>query len=188
MCQRLEFTFDGVPAVELNWIAFTLSLGQVYGSDNTFYVEFRPPITAVIPSIGLTPMVSLVGIPSVSSSQGFSFSATTGGPVIVSFEVFSATNDLGEGVYFNPMPSSSDIAFFVPELDTNGDFATGDFSSWTLSGDTSFAYVDDGAQSGIAPLSGNFEAALGTSGSRGYLSRNSAHDPWEDVSALVLAG
>ena len=56
-------------------------------------------------------------------------------------------------------------------LVSNGDFETGDFTGWTLSGDTSYTSVDDGTGSGITPYSGNYEAALGTSGSWGYLSQ-----------------
>jgi hypothetical protein len=53
----------------------------------------------------------------------------------------------------------------------NGTFETGDFSSWILSGDTSATLVDDGSSSGTAPYSGNYEAALGTSGSAGFLTQ-----------------
>ena len=51
----------------------------------------------------------------------------------------------------------------APNLVLNGGFETGDFSGWTLSGDTSpWTYVDDGSASGIQPHSGNYVAELGT--------------------------
>jgi len=57
----------------------------------------------------------------------------------------------------------------------NGDFETGDFTDWTLSGDSgnisSDTLVDNGFQSGFTPYSENYEALLGTSGSLGYLSQ-----------------
>jgi PKD repeat protein len=51
----------------------------------------------------------------------------------------------------------------------NGNFETGDFTGWTLSGDTSNTFVDNGGFS--PPHSGNYDAALGTSGASGYLSQ-----------------
>ncbi len=56
----------------------------------------------------------------------------------------------------------------------NGDFATGFFNGWTLAGDTTGTYVDDGTQSFISPYPGYEEAALGTSGASGSISQNIA--------------
>ena len=53
----------------------------------------------------------------------------------------------------------------------NGGFETGDFTGWTLSGDTSGVFVDDGS-AGIAPYAGNDLAILGTEETLGYLSQN----------------
>jgi len=54
----------------------------------------------------------------------------------------------------------------------NGGFETGNFTDWTSSGDTSNTSVDhDAAFFGITPYFGRYEAALGTSGSLGYLSQ-----------------
>lgn len=61
--------------------------------------------------------------------------------------------------------------FLQKQMVENGDFETGDFTGWTLSGDTSDTFVDNGSISGITPYSGIYEAALGTSSSLGYLSQ-----------------
>ena len=68
---------------------------------------------------------------------------------------------------------------------TNGDFETGDFTGWTLSGDTNSMIIDFSkatnsipgySTSGIIPYSGSYEAALATSGSGqpGFLSQTFA--------------
>jgi hypothetical protein len=68
--------------------------------------------------------------------------------------------------------TSADATLIVcPNLVSNGGFEAGDFTSWTLSGDTSWTSVDNGSQSGIMPHSGNYEATLGTTSSLGYLSQ-----------------
>jgi hypothetical protein len=50
----------------------------------------------------------------------------------------------------------------------NSGFETGDFTGWTLSGDTNYIIVDDGYYTGITPHSGSYEAVLATSGSMGW--------------------
>jgi hypothetical protein len=52
---------------------------------------------------------------------------------------------------------------------TNSGFETGNFTGWTLSGDTSFTFVDD-----FSPHSGTFGAFLGTSGSTGSITQTLA--------------
>jgi len=59
----------------------------------------------------------------------------------------------------------------------NGGFETVDFTGWTLTGDNYWTIVDNGTNSGIAPRSGNYEAALGTASTWGYLSQTVATSP-----------
>jgi uncharacterized repeat protein (TIGR03803 family) len=82
-----------------------------------------------------------------------------------------ATNNLGLTVV------GSGPAISVPfnsGLVVSGSFETGDFTDWALSGDTSYTFVDNGSQSGIAPYYGSYLALLGTTDSRGYLSQTLA--------------
>ena len=53
---------------------------------------------------------------------------------------------------------------------TNPGFETGDFTGWTLSGDTSFTFVEEG----FFPHSGSFSAFLGTLGSTGSITQTLA--------------
>ena len=143
--------FGGVPAVKQNWISFVPQFGPVYGLENTFYVTFPAvdncgrSITTWIYLFGfLTGNVTRV----ISSNQGFSFTATSGGLNQVEVEVFSGTNDIGERIYLPITPLGFGFTFSAPELVVNGDFGTGDFTSWRLSGDTSWTFVGGGPQSG----------------------------------------
>ncbi len=73
-------------------------------------------------------------------------------------------------------PSILSEFYFNSGIVTNGGFETGDFTGWTPSGDNSFVFVDDGSD-GIPPHSGNYDAALATSGAPGYLSQTLATTP-----------
>jgi hypothetical protein len=91
-----------------------------------------------------------------------------------------AADSLGVGTYASTVlftnlndsvVQSRQVTLLVQPLALNGGFETGDFTGWTLFGDTNYALVDDGSISGVAPHSGGYLAALGTSISTGYLSQ-----------------
>jgi subtilase family serine protease len=53
----------------------------------------------------------------------------------------------------------------------NGGFETGDFTDWTLNTNGFGTVVDNGTATGISPHSGTYLAAMGQSGSLGYISQ-----------------
>ena len=63
---------------------------------------------------------------------------------------------------------ASPAVLLAGQLVQNGGFETGDWTDWTLAGDTSFTYVSSDS---IAVHTGAYGAELGTSGSYGYLSQ-----------------
>jgi hypothetical protein len=73
-----------------------------------------------------------------------------------------------------PTLATADVCGSVPgNLIVNCGFETGDFTGWTLSGNTGFTGVS-GNFSGINPNSGNFQAFFGPVGSEGDLSQTFA--------------
>ena len=65
---------------------------------------------------------------------------------------------------------------FNSGLVVNGSFETGDFTGWTVTGDTSFTSVETNGAT-FAPHSGSCEALLGTSSGLGYLSQTLTTTP-----------
>ena len=66
---------------------------------------------------------------------------------------------------------ATQIIHVCPQLITNGGFQTGDFTGWTLTGDTNGCSVNNITGSGLPDYLGNFAAALGTTDTNGYLSQ-----------------
>src|SRR5580704_14001113 len=69
-------------------------------------------------------------------------------------------------------------------LVTNGSFETGDFTGWTVTGDTTFVGVCDVSTcpSGFAPQDGNFAAYFGPVGDTATISQTIATTPGEEYS------
>jgi PKD repeat protein len=86
------------------------------------------------------------------------------------YPTLAAINNIGGLVTGSgPAPITVHSAPVYSGLVLNGGFETGDFTGWTLTGDANYAYVDQGYV--MTPQSGNYEAALETSGSPGQLSQ-----------------
>lgn len=89
----------------------------------------------------------------------------------------AAATNLPSGVYSSAVlftnnalgaEESLPAVLLAGQLVQNGGFETGDWTDWTLAGDTSFTYVSSDS---IAVHTGAYGAELGTSGSYGYLSQ-----------------
>ena len=81
-----------------------------------------------------------------------------------------ATNQTSGGTQVLP------FTLLVSLLIQNGGFETGDFTGWTLNGDT-VSIVDNGSATGISPHSGTYFAALGHPKALGYLTQTAPTVP-----------
>ncbi len=131
---------------------------------------------------------------SVSPSSG---TLTSGGtPKTVTVSLNSAANSLAAGIYsgnvrFANLNSGATLnrQFTLQigqPLVQNGDFETGDFSFWTLTGDASgnSSLVDDGSLTGVTPYDGNYCADLSEFGSVADLSQTL---PTQEGKAYLLS-
>ena len=160
-------TFEGFPTSELPAVAIHVT--PSYGA-TPYLVNLT---SAAVDSLGhsISNWTWTFGDGATSAAQDTSHTYTAVGNFSVAlFE----TNAYGVPVAGAGASAIATITPVYSGLVLNGAFATGYFNGWTLSGDTSATFVDNGSQSGIPPNTGNFEAALGTSGSSGYLSQTVA--------------
>lgn len=76
------------------------------------------------------------------------------------------------------------FAYADSNLVANGSFETGDFTSWTVTGDTTFTGVCDVSTcpGGFAPQSGNFAAYFGPVGDTASISQTIATTPGDSYS------
>ncbi|SPE51429.1 putative Tripeptidyl-peptidase I [Verrucomicrobia bacterium] len=101
-----------------------------------------------------------------------------GGSAAVTASLTPAALTLGLGAYSNTFwftnltdnfVASRPVSISVTPLIINGDFETGDFTGWTLSGNTNVMQVTTNT---FYVHSGSYGAALGSDGSLGFLSQN----------------
>jgi hypothetical protein len=152
--------FSGSPETGFGSTSQNFTVTNVYGSTLNWAVCSTSAWYTVTPSGG--------ALTSGGASQ----------PVGV--QLTGAADSLGLGTYTSTVlftnlndttVQSRQVTLVVRPLVLNGGFETGDFTDWTLFGETTYALVDNGSRSGIAPHSGSYLAALGTSISTGYLSQ-----------------
>jgi hypothetical protein len=101
-----------------------------------------------------------------------------GGQTTLTVSLTSAANSLASGIYgaslvITNQKSGTVVLPFIllagQPLVQNGGFETGDFTAWALSGNTAYSSVTSGNSRFVH--SGTYGAALGPSGSLGYLSQ-----------------
>ncbi len=132
---------------------------------------------------------SVLNTPAWLSALPSSGTLTSGGPThTVAVSLNAVAKTLAAGIYsgnvvFGDLNSGRSLnrQFTLQvgqPLVQNGDFETGDFSFWTITGNPagSFCYIDDGSLF-ITPYDGDFAAVLSQSGSVGDLSQTLATLP-----------
>ena len=101
-----------------------------------------------------------------------------GGQTTLTVSLNAAADSLASGIYTNNVviTNQNGVAATLPfvllvgqPLVQNGGFETGDFTSWTLNGNSSYNFVATSSQISGAVHSGSYGAALGQYGSLGYL-------------------
>ena len=140
------------------------------------YVSNHGPATLAWSLAGASPWLNVTPVSGTLPASG------SAAPVTVSFSAAAGT--LASGAYSTPLTFTDEntgltrtLPFTLQvsrSLAQNGGFEAGNFSSWTLSGNSVYNVV---SASLIAPHTGEYAAAFGQSGSLAYLSQTVATTP-----------